>query len=449
MNAVVSDPFCPDPRPGNRAENEALARELTSLAGHVNAANYRFLQLLARFDAQDGWFGTGARSCAHWLEWRCGIGLGAAREKVRVARALEHLPKIGSAFSRGELSYCMVRALSRKACPATEDYYLMIARHGTVSHVERLVRLHDRAEKLQDSAREARQVESREATYYQDETGNWVIKAVLPPEAGERVVKTLNAIVAKGVDEQQGTKPIDSMAQKRADALTSMAEHYLSIGNGGTRSLAGSERCQVMLHVDLETLQQNGGQANGRLGRDTWLHPDTARRLSCDASLVTVLEDDQGNVLNIGRRSRIVPRHIQRALELRDQGQCRYPGCQCRQYTDAHHVTHWADGGETSLNNLVTLCRYHHRALHRGEFSVDHNHVFRDRFGKRLPAVFTPANAEHVDYDDANAAVLTVQKMSKSASCETCASSWSGEALDYDIAVNALLAMEQRVAEMA
>ena len=266
--------------------------------------------------------------------------------------------------------------------------------------------------------------------------------AILPPEAGELVVNALNAIVDKRVDDQPGHEgvreytgtaiPTDCMAQRRADALARMAEHYLATGQDGTRSLAGSERCQVMLHVDLETLQRNGREANGRLGQDTWLHPDNARRLSCDASLVTVLKDNQGNVLNIGRRSRIVPPHIQRALDVRDQGQCRYPGCQCRQYTDAHHVTHWADGGETSLNNLVTLCRYHHRALHRGEFSVDHNHVLRDRSGKRLPTVFTPAYAG-----------LTVQKLTKDDSYETCRTQWSGEAMDYDIAVGALLAMEE------
>jgi hypothetical protein len=107
----------------------------------------RFLQLLARFEAHDGWCGPGVRSCAHWLQWRCGIGLGAAREKVRVTRALESLPKISSAFSRSELGYCMVRALTRKACPATEDDYLMIAKHRKVSHVRRLVRLHDDAGK--------------------------------------------------------------------------------------------------------------------------------------------------------------------------------------------------------------------------------------------------------------------------------------------------------------
>jgi hypothetical protein len=449
-------------------DNDALERELTTLAGHINAANYRFLQLLARFDAQEGWSGAGVRSCAHWLEWRCGIGLGAAREKLRVARALESLPKIASAFARGELSYCMVRALTRKARLATEDYYLMIATHGTVSHVERLVRLHDRAEKLQEPGHEALQYECREASCYQDDDGNWVIRATLPPEAGARMVKALQAIIEKSEDEPAGIgrveegasygcdvrlddspdfgeKPQRTLAQKRADALAQLAEHYFATGQDGTRSLSGGERCQVMLHVDLQTLRQNSSQqqknphAHCRLEQDTWLHPDTARRLSCDASLVTVLEDDAGKVLNIGRRSRIVPPHIQRALDTRDEGQCRYPGCQCRQYTDAHHVKHWADGGETSLDNLMTLCRYHHRALHRGEFTVDRDLVFRDVKGNALPETVTPAYAGDPNYDAASAPMLTVQKVTKGVSYETCRTQWRGEAMDYDMALNGLL----------
>ena len=222
MTAALSDLFPPDfpadfPA-GFPSDNDALARELTSLAGHINAANYRFLQLLARFDAQDGWCGAGIRSCAHWLEWQCGIGLGAAREKLRVARALESLPKIASAFARGELSYCMVRALTRKASPANEDYYLMIARHGTVSHVERLVRLHDHAEKLQEADHEARQYECREASCYQDDNGNWVIRATLPPEAGELVVKALHAIIDSSEHE---SGPGVGWLERSADQLLS------------------------------------------------------------------------------------------------------------------------------------------------------------------------------------------------------------------------------------
>ena len=103
-----------------------------------------------------------------------------------------------------------------------------------------------------------------------------------------------------------------------------------------------------------------------------WLSPQTARRLSCDASLVTVLEDDAGNVLNVGRRSRIVPAAMRRALMERD-GVCRFPGCHESRYVDAHHIKHWAEGGETSLGNLVTLCRFHHRQLHRGCFDIENS----------------------------------------------------------------------------
>jgi len=133
----------------------------------------------------------------------------------------------------------------------------------------------------------------------------------------------------------------------------------------------------VVLHVDVNTLrEQRSGvcctHGKAHFEEKPWLSPQTARRLCCDASLVTVLEDDAGNVLNVGRRSRIVPAHIRRALMERD-GVCRYPGCHEARYVDAHHIKHWAEGGETSLGNLVTLCRFHHRQLHRGCFDIENN----------------------------------------------------------------------------
>ena len=95
---------------------ENLKDEITRLAGHLNAANHRFLMLIAEFDRREGWSDGGTQSCAHWLNWKCGIEMGAAREKVRVARALENLPKISAAMARGELSYSKVRELTRVAC---------------------------------------------------------------------------------------------------------------------------------------------------------------------------------------------------------------------------------------------------------------------------------------------------------------------------------------------
>src|SRR5690242_977806 len=121
-----------------------LASEICTLAGHINAANHRMLALIAEFDKRNGWSDGATQSCAHWLNWKCGIALGAAREKVRVARALENLPKISAAMASGGLSYSKVREITRVAVPETEDYLLMIAEYGTASHVERLVRAYRR-----------------------------------------------------------------------------------------------------------------------------------------------------------------------------------------------------------------------------------------------------------------------------------------------------------------
>src|SRR5882724_11429237 len=117
-----------------------LEAEITSLAGHLNATTYRWLTLLTEFDDRKGWHDCATQSCAHWLNWKCGIDFGAAREKVRVAHALETLPKIAASMATGELSYSKVRAITRVATPATEDVLLMVALHGTAAHVEKLVR---------------------------------------------------------------------------------------------------------------------------------------------------------------------------------------------------------------------------------------------------------------------------------------------------------------------
>src|SRR5512137_3034910 len=121
-----------------------LVSSITELAGHLNAATRRWLALIAEFDRRKGWSDSVTQSCAHWLNWQCGLDLGAARGKVRVAHALEELPLIGAAMGRGELSYSKVRELTRVATPATEKYLLDIALHGTASHVERLVRQYRR-----------------------------------------------------------------------------------------------------------------------------------------------------------------------------------------------------------------------------------------------------------------------------------------------------------------
>ena len=115
-------------------------------------ASLGWLAMIAEFDRRKGWSDSLTQSCAHWLNWQCGLALGAAREKVRVAHALEELPLIGASMARGELSYSKVRELTRVATPATEKYLLDIALHGTASHVERLVRQYRRVQEVEEAA---------------------------------------------------------------------------------------------------------------------------------------------------------------------------------------------------------------------------------------------------------------------------------------------------------
>ena len=127
------------PTPARVAALDRLGDEIAELSAYLDAATARLLALIRDFDARGGW-NTGFRSCAHWLSWRVGLDLGAARERVRVARALGTLPRLAEAMARGELSYAKVRALTRVATPETEDRLLAVGRAGTAAHVESIVR---------------------------------------------------------------------------------------------------------------------------------------------------------------------------------------------------------------------------------------------------------------------------------------------------------------------
>ena len=124
--------------PAEPADLDRLGDQIAELSARIDAATYELLGYLREFDRQHGW--EGFRSCAHWLNWRTGLDLGAAREKLRVAAALAELPHISAAMACGRLSYSKVRALSRVAAPATEARLLAVACGATAAQVERLVR---------------------------------------------------------------------------------------------------------------------------------------------------------------------------------------------------------------------------------------------------------------------------------------------------------------------
>ncbi|HXM70990.1 MAG TPA: DUF222 domain-containing protein, partial [Thermoanaerobaculia bacterium] len=350
---------------------------IAELAAQISAATYELLAMLRDFDERGGW-ANGFHSCAHWLCWRVGLDPGAAREKVRVARALGALPLLSAAMRRGEISYSKVRALTRIATPAIEQDLLDFARAGTAAHVERLVRGMRRVDRI--AAGEERLHAARYLRAYTDEDGMVVVTGRLAPEAGAALLRALEAGVealygprcgrptgAVPAAAEAATATEDaSMEQRRADALGLVAESALASGLDPGSS---GDRYQVVVHVDAEVLAPGGGSGSSWLADGTRVSAETSRRLACDSARVVMLHAADGRVLDVGRRTRAISPALRRALEHRD-GSCRFPGCG-RRLCDAHHVEAWADGGATSLANTLLLCRRHHRAVHEEGFSVE------------------------------------------------------------------------------
>ena len=348
-------------------ELERIGDEIAELSACIDAATHRLLLLIADFDRRAGWNDGACRSCAHWLSWRIGLDLGAAREKVRVARALENLPRLSEAFRRGEISYSKVRAVTRVANPENEERLLGVARSGTAAQVEKIVRGWRRIDAKAESAQARHQYEGRYLQMYTDEDGMLVVRGRLSPELGAALLRAVEAAQDKMFEREDPQSFSETpVGQRRADALGLVAETALSSGlDPGHRG----DRYQVVVHVDAAVLANRGAPGQSVLDGGPSVSAETSRRLACDAARVVMNHDGEGRLLDVGRKTRTVPSAIRRALEQRDQG-CRFPGCGVR-VCDSHHVHHWANGGATKLNNLILACRRHHTALHEGGYRVE------------------------------------------------------------------------------
>lgn len=439
------------------AASEKLGAEITELCGYIYAATYRLLILIREFDENGYWELPGLVSCAHWLNFQCGIGMNAAREKVRVAHALAELPLISAAFERGQISYSKVRAITRAASPENEEFLLMIANHGTAHHVEKLVSQYRRAKRLQDIENANRQHDARSLSWQFDDDGSMVMNARLTPENGALVVKALQMAIDRQFepestrDEVRDGEP-DITAEtrqpirvRRADALTEVAETYLGAEGGSTST---ADRYQVVVHVSAETLtgDDNVTAETSHLEDGPHVTAETSRRIACDCSVSALVEDGLGEPLSIGRKSRSIPPPMRRALQARDKG-CRFPGCTHQHFIDGHHIKHWADDGETSLDNLVLLCRAHHRLVHEGGFGCERTDdgqiVFRDPDGRVLDAYVLPPPLP-MDVDPVRCFETLFAELHLDS--KTCVTRWEGESMDFDMAVGGMLRQEEKVA---
>ncbi len=462
-----------------------LESSITQLCARINAATYQQLIMIAEFDRRQGWGHEGVRSCAHWLNWRCGISITAAREKLRVAHALDKLPQTREAFAQGLLRYSKARAITRVGTEHNEQILLSFARYGTASQLDKTVRLYrqqyDMAGALsvgyhqsaldpeeQDYTTDAQRrdaenqgamhhQEHRELSVHWDEHGCLAIRARLTPEQGAVIIKALEAAVeslkqaepSEGFDSHvheqadehtqnntsAGVYRLNSyrhMPRRKADALVLMAEAFLKDTKVSSHT---DDRYQVVVHVDSDVLSQQvfetkSGKPDCYIEKHVALPVETARRLSCSCKIVTALTRE-GEPMNIGRSSRAIPTGIRRALAIRDSV-CQFPGCDCQQHLDAHHIVHWANGGETSLANLVEVCHHHHTLLHEGQFSVS-----RQSTGE---LVFSRPNGTRIERETSIAAEPDTPELGE----DQHPWSASGETMDYSVAVSCIAVSNQQ-----
>lgn len=450
---------------------DGLAEELARQAADITAAEYRWLKLLKEFDDIGGWAAGGARTCAAWLSWACGMSLGAAREKVRVCRALPDLPLLSEAFSSGRVSYSKARAVTRVATPENEELLVRYAESATAAQLETVLRGYRRTKRLEDHLDAQRQFEKRSVRHWVDEEGYVCISARLAPDDGALVVAEMERLAERSGEDRpppatppdtrvsaetaeagRGDAPVVShrldaavpIEARRADALKIMAETAAAVG---PKACVGGETHLVVVHVTRDELRDPsaGGDAEAPadpatdvgttiegIGR---VSAETARRIACDAQITALVEDALGRPLGVGQTASQVPRRIRRALKRRDGGRCRFPGCEATRFVDAHHIRHWADGGPTDLENLILLCRFHHRLVHEVGYQIlveDDGFTFARPDGRIVPGAPPQFVGTDTAIGDANRDLgLTINEL-------TGIPDWDGRPPDYSAAIEEL-----------
>jgi hypothetical protein len=371
-----------------------LEADITSLAADLARRLERWLSLVAEFDRRGGARRWGFRGTAEWLAWQCGLTQRTARDHVRVARALTERPLVREGLAGGELSYSKVRALSRAPAGEDEAALVALAHSASAGEVERVVRQMRSAPSA--GVEMANRAHARRFVDWSWEPdGSLSIRGRLRAEDGAAFIEMIETAAAALhgppapreplADERDQPAPADlhdrpPLGARRADALAELA-------------LSGSPRTQVVVHVDQDALPCTATAAAERAGTTCELEDgpaipsETARRLSCDGELVLARQADDG-AIDYGRKRRVVPAPLRTVLERRDR-HCRFPGCEHRHDLHAHHVRHWAHGGTTRKDNLVLMCRFHHRLVHEDGFTVhrarDGTFDFRRPDRRRVP----------------------------------------------------------------
>jgi hypothetical protein len=332
----------------------------------VVAVEAHCLELIGELLRRGGHEDLGYRSLVSLLTDRLGVSAGVARGMIRLATALEEMPATRVALQLGSLDLVRVRALvtAREANPALfadHESALVDTIEGLpMDQVGRALDYWCQQANLEGAESDAESRREQRRLFVFMVGGMVHVDGRLDPVSGQIVITALGTLTdPANLDPDDHRTP----AQRRADALTDLCRDHLDHGDLPTQR---TERPHVVVHLSLDTLE-------GRAGRPCELDdtgvitPSQARQIACDARVTRVITGADSQLLDIGRTTRVVPAAMRLALMVRDGG-CVIAGCGApRRWCDAHHIVHWAEGGPTSLANLVLVCARHHTLIHEGK----------------------------------------------------------------------------------
>lgn len=337
-------------RPNIRQRNTGEIEDaILQLAAAKSAIERTLLDHVAEFDRRQAWRIDGARSMAAWLATALNLGFGTASRMTETAEGLTDLPAIAERLGEGRLSFDQTRELVRFATASSDEALADEAQRLSVRELQHMAR---RAATV-GAEDETDAHQQRRIRWWWDGSGRLLhLDGLLPGADGVVVARALERL-AENVPNDPATGHPDPPEARRADALIVMASQSLGADSD-------PDRATVVVHVDADALATGDGPAE--IEAATTISNETARRLACDARW-QLSADRDGKPVGIGRSDRRIPPWLARQLAQRDQG-CRFPGCGLRRWVHGHHIEHWIDGGQTNIDNLITLCGFHHRLVH-------------------------------------------------------------------------------------
>jgi len=351
---------------------DEVADAITTWAGRIAAGEARLLRLIGEFDRREAWSRPGLLSCAHWLSWRLGMGLKAAHERVRVARALDALPVTATAFGAGQLSWTQVRAISRVATGDDEASWVELARNATGAQLERLVRGVRHAQRTEEDAADPWQAAWRnEAQVSYDEDGTLMISLRLPAEDGAVVLAALEQ--ARAVLDHEVKPATPDRAGSSAEASprrASLAAGLVQLARIALDAMATTRPEAARRNRSRLVAQVNPLSGWARLGDGELLPPSSLLALETPAVRLRRLTSGDLTRHDLGRTQRLRSLVLRELLGTMDGERRRFPGCTRHRTLHARHVQFWSQNGTTDLANRLLLCSRHHTLVHAQGFQL-------------------------------------------------------------------------------